>query len=184
MLATILYVILGLLLVLVVIGWLLPREITVERTISIDRPAGAIFPWIANLKTWPDWTIWNKNEDPSLVYTYAGADTGRGAVMSWTAKKMNGGKLTISAAQPDQFIRYELRMTGRTMTVRGNLELESAGGRATLVMWYDTVDFGLNPFTRWLGFLIKPMLGRAYRRNLAGLKTAVETGRASGPGSK
>jgi hypothetical protein len=184
MLATILYLVLGLLIALVVIGWLLPREITVERTISIDRHSDAIYQWIANLKTWPDWTIWNKNEDPSLVYTYSGADTGQGAVMSWTAKKMGGGTLTISTAQPGRFIRYEMRMTGRTMVVRGNLELESAGGGATLVMWFDNVDFGLNPFTRWLGFLIKPMLGRAYHRNLVGLKTAAETGKAAGPGQK
>jgi hypothetical protein len=32
--------------------------------------------------------------------------------------------------------------------------------------------------------LLKPMLARAYHRNLAGLKTAVETGRATGPGPK
>lgn len=184
MLATILYLVLGLLAALVVIGWLLPREITVERTISIERPADAIFPWIANLKTWPDWTVWNRSEDPSLAYTYSGADSGRGAAMNWTARKMGGGTLTITAAEPGRFIRYEMRMTGRTMVVRGNLELESAGGGATLVMWFDNADFGLNPFTRWLGFLIKPMLARAYHRNLVGLKTAVETGKASGPGPK
>jgi hypothetical protein len=184
MLAIILYLVLGLLVALVVIGWLLPREITVERAISIDRLPDAIFPWIANLKTWPDWTIWNKNEDPSLVYTYSGADTGLGAAMSWTAKKMGDGTLTINAAQPSQFIRYDMRLTGRTMVVRGNLELESAGGGATLVMWFDNIDLGGNPLRHWLGLLLKPMLARAYHRNLAGLKAAVETGRASGPGLK
>ena len=184
MLATILYLVLGLLAALVVIGWMLPREITIERTISVDRPSEAVFPWIANLKTWPDWTIWNKREDPSLAYTYSGADSGLGATMSWTAKKMGDGVLTINAAQPGQFIRYEMRMTGRTMVVRGNLELESAGAGATLVMWFDTVDLGGNPLKRWLGLLLKPMLARAYHRNLAGLKTAAETGQATGPGPK
>ena len=94
------------------------------------------------------------------------------------------GALMINAAQPGRFIRYEMRMTGRTMVVRGNLELESAGGGATLVMWFDTVDLGGNPLKRWLGLLLKPMLARAYHRNLAGLKTAVETGKAAGPGPK
>ena len=112
MLATILYLVLGLLVALAVIGWLLPREITVERTISVDRPSGAIFPWIANLKTWPDWTIWNKNEDPSLAYTYSGADSGLGATMSWTAKKMGDGALTINAAQSG-------RLCGRRRYVMG-----------------------------------------------------------------
>lgn len=185
MLATILCLVLGLLVVLVVVvGWLLPREVTVERAIGIDKPADAIFPWIASLKMWPDWTVWNKQEDPSLVYTYSGADAGRGASMTWTAKKMGSGSLTITDAAPGRYIRYTLRLQNRTMVVRGNIEIEPAGGGATLVQWFDTVDFGRNPFTRWLAFLVKPMLGRAYHRNLAGLKAAVETGCASGPGPK
>ena len=67
MLATILYLVLGLLVVLVVIGWLLPSEVTVERAIGIDKPADAVFPWIASLRTWPDWTVWNKTEDPTVA---------------------------------------------------------------------------------------------------------------------
>jgi hypothetical protein len=184
MLATILCLVLGLLVVLVAVGWLLPREVTVERATGIDKPADAVFPWIANLKTWPDWTVWNQQEDPSLVYTYSGADSGRGASMSWTAKKMGSGSLTITDAAPGRYIRYTLRMQHRTMVVRGNIEIEPAGGGATLVQWFDTVDFGRNPLVRYMGFMLRPMLGRAYRRNLAGLKVAVETGRASGPGPK
>jgi hypothetical protein len=184
MIATMLYLVLGLLVVLAVIGWLLPREVTVERAIGIDKPADAVFPWIANLKTWPDWTVWNKTEDPTVAYTYSGAETGKGATMSWTAKKMGSGSLTITDAAAGRYIRYTLRMQHRTMVVRGNIEIESAGGGTTLVQWFDTVDFGRNPFTRWLAFLLKPMLGRAYHRSLAGLKTAAETGRASGPGPK
>ena len=184
MLALILCFLLGLVVVLVVIGWLLPREITVERSVAIDRPPEEIYPWIADLKKWPEWTVWNKREDPSLAYTYSGADSGLGAVMTWTARKMGDGALSITAAQPGRHIRYLLQMKGRSMTVRGNIEIESAGGGATLVLWFDTVDFGMNPVTRWFGLLVKRMMSRVYRRNLAGLKVAAETGRASGPGPR
>lgn len=184
MLTMILYLLLGLIVVFVVIGWRLPREITIERAIGIDQPADAVFPWIANLRTWPEWTVWNKQEDPSLAYTYSGSDSGLGAAMSWTAKKMGDGKLTINDAKPDRFIRYEMHMTGRPIVVRGNIELESAGGGATLVMWFDNIDLGANPLRRWRGLLLRPMIGKAYHRNLTGLRTAAETGKASGPGPK
>jgi hypothetical protein len=151
MVATLLVGLLGLIVLVVVIGWLLPREITVERSIAIDRPPEAIYPWMADLKKWPECTVLNRNEDPSLVYTYSGADAGAGAAMAWTAKKMGGGQLTITAAQPGQYLRYALQMTGRSMTVRGNIEIESAGGGATLVLWFDTVDFGWRSEERRLG---------------------------------
>jgi len=182
MLATILYLVAGLVLALVVIGFLLPRQITVERSIGIDRPAEAIYPWVADLKTWPQWTVWNQTEDPSLAYTYSGAANGQGAAMSWTARKMGNGTLTVTAAEPGKYIRYALRMERRSMAVHGNIEIEPTGGGATLVQWFDTVDLGLNPMLRWTGIPLRPALGQAYRRNLAGLKSAAETGHAGGPG--
>jgi len=184
MLLTILLLVLGLVVLLVVVGWLLPREITIQRDIGIDKPADAIFPWVANLKTWPDWTMWNKREDPSLEYSYSGPESGLGAAMSWTAKKLGDGTLTISDAKPDQFIRYEMRMKDRPIVVRGNIEFESVGGGATLVMWFDSVNLGANPLRRWLGLVLKPMMGKVFHRNLAGLRVAAETGKASGPGPK
>ncbi len=182
MLATILILVAGLLVALAVIGFLLPRQITVERSIGIDRPAEAIFPWVADLKTWPQWTVWNQTEDPSLACTFSGTAGGQGAAMSWTAKKLGRGTLTVTAAEPGRYIRYSLRAEGRAIGVNGNIEIESAGGGATLVQWFDTVDLGMNPLRRWTRFLLKSSLGRAFRRNLAGLKIAAETGRASGPG--
>ena len=184
MLAIILYTVLGLVVIVVVVGLLLPSRVLVERAVVIDQPAEAIFPWIADLKLWPRWSVWNRTEDPTLAYTYDGATTGRGGAMRWTARKMGNGCLTITEFVPNQVLRYELRMEGRGMVVRGNIELESAGGGATRVDWFDEVDLGHNPLRKWLGFVIRPMLGRAFERSLAGLKTAAQTGQASGPGPK
>ena len=58
MLAYIIYALLGLAVLLVVIGFFLPSRVTVERAITIDAPAEKIFPWAADLKLWPQWTVW------------------------------------------------------------------------------------------------------------------------------
>jgi len=181
---TLLYVLLGLGVLLMVIGFFLPARVTVERSITIDQPAGKIFSWAADLKLWPQWTVWNAAEDATLAYTYPGPTTGLGGSMQWTAKKMGDGSLRFTEFEPDKRLVYELRMPAHHTTVRGELEFESAGGGATRVTWLDEVDLGGNPLKKWLGPLLKKMLGRAFARNLQGLKTAAMTGRATGPGPK
>jgi uncharacterized protein YndB with AHSA1/START domain len=175
---------LGLLLLLVIIGLFLPSKVTVLRSTTIDKPVESIFPWVADLKLWPQWTVWNAAEDPTLIYTYPGPTTGLGGAMHWTAKKMGDGSLTFTEFAPNKTIRYELRMPAHGTNVQGNIEFESAGGGATGVTWYDDVDLGANPFKHLLGPLLKSMLGKAFARSLAGLKTAAMTGKAAGPGPK
>ena len=175
---------LGLVVLLVIIGFVLPSKVTVLRSVTIDRPVEAIFPWVADLKLWPQWTVWNAADDATLNYTYPGPTTGLGGAMHWTAKKMGDGSLTFTEFQPNQALRYELRMPAHGTNVQGNIEFESAGGGATSVTWYDDVNLGGNPFKHLLGPLLKKMLGRAFERSLAGLKTAAMTGHASGPGPK
>jgi uncharacterized protein YndB with AHSA1/START domain len=97
---------------------------------------------------------------------------------------MGDGSLRFTEFEPDKRLVYELRMPAHNTTVRGELEFESAGGGATRVTWLDEVDLGGNPLKKWLGPLLKKMLGRAFGRNLQGLKTAAMTGRATGPGPK
>jgi hypothetical protein len=174
----------GLVVLLLIIGLLMPSQVTVSRSVTIDRPAETIFPWIGELKTWPDWTVWNKAEDPTLHYTYPGPTTGKGGSMVWTAKKMGDGTLTFTVFVPNKVARYELVMPGYGTTVHGNFELESAGGGATRVSWYDVVDLGNNPVKKLFGPVLKKMLGTAFSRGLHGLKAATETGKATGPGPK
>ena len=181
---TLLYVLLGIGLLLVVIGFFLPGCVIVERSVTIDQPAGKIFPWAADLKLWPGWTVWNHSEDATRAYTYPGPTTGIGGSMQWTAKKMGDGSLRFTEFELGKRLVYELRMPAHQTTVRGEIEFESAGGGATRVTWLDELELGGNPLKKWLGPLLKKMLGRAFERNLQGLKVAAMTGHAAGPGPK
>lgn len=172
----------GLVLVVTAIGVLLPSRLTVERATVIDQPVGEIFPWAADLKLWPLWTVWNITEDATLTYLYPGATTGLAGSMHWTAKKMGAGSLIFTAFEPDKALRYEMRLPAHGTVVQGNIEFESAGAGATRVAWFDEVELGHNPFKKLFGPLLRKMLGQAFERSLAGLKTAAMTGRASGPG--
>lgn len=175
---------LALAVLLVIVGLVLPSRLTVERSLTIDQPAEKIFPWAADLKLWPQWTVWNATEDPSLAYIYPGPTTGLGGSMTWTAKKMGDGTLKLVHFEADKALHYELVMPAHGTRVYGELEFESAGGGATRVTWLDEIDLGGNPLKKLLGPMLKKILGRAFERNLQGLKTAAMTGQAAGPGPK
>lgn len=177
-------ILLALVVLLVIVGLVLPSRLTVERSLTIDQPVEKIFPWAADLKLWPQWTVWNTAEDPSLAYTYPGPTTGPGGAMAWTAKKMGDGTLKFTHFEVNKALHYELVMPAHGTRVYGELEFESAGGGATRVTWLDEIDLGGSPLKKLLGPMLKKMLGRAFARNLQGLKTAAMTGQAAGPGPK
>jgi len=184
MLAYALMTLLGLVLVVTAVGFLMPRRVLVEKATVIDQPVERVFPWVADLKRWAEWTVWNATEDPTLTYSYPGATTGLAGAMHWTAQKMGSGSLIFREFEPNRAVRYEMRMPSHGTIVLGNIEFESAGGGSTRVDWFDEVDLGPNPYKKLLGPILKPMLGRAFERSLVGLKQAAMTGRASGPGPK
>ncbi len=54
----------GLLLVLMIAGWLLPATKRVERGITLRGNAEDLFHFLATLKRWPEWTAWTTNRFP------------------------------------------------------------------------------------------------------------------------
>jgi hypothetical protein len=58
--------------VIVVAGVVMPTATHAESSIVIQAPPSAIFPDIASLKAWQQWTKWNTKEDPSWNPVYEG----------------------------------------------------------------------------------------------------------------
>ncbi|HEY4299802.1 MAG TPA: SRPBCC family protein [Candidatus Didemnitutus sp.] len=164
------------------IGFLLPARIKVARTLVIDLPPERIFPWVADLRLWPGWTVWNRSEDPTLSFSYPSATTGLAGSMLWVAARLGSGSLIITHFEQNRAIGYEMRLLSRAEMVQGRIALEPGESGATRVLWRDEVDLGLNPFRKLAGPLVARSLGKSFERNLAGLNAAALTGRAGGPG--
>ena len=50
----------GLLIVLLVaIAFALPSQFNVARSVTINAPAGKIYPLISTTQQWKNWTVWN-----------------------------------------------------------------------------------------------------------------------------
>ncbi len=172
MLKKILYVIVALVGVLVAVGFVLPRHVHVERSVSIARPAGEMFPRVNSLRKFNDWSPW-VDIDPAAVITFSGPDSGVGASMHWAGnRKIGTGSDTIIESVADRHVGLELDFGGQGKS-KSSIELEPAVG-GTKVTWTLDMDLGAGPIRRYFGLFMDGMIGPDYERGLGRLKTLAE----------
>jgi hypothetical protein len=159
----------ALLVLFLAVAFFLPPRFAVERSTVIAAPADSIYVRVATPRTWAAWSAWTASEDSTLVYTYAGPDSGDGAIMRFTAKQMGDGELEIVETIPGRAVGYELRFAGTDMKVTGRVTLEPVAG-GTKVTWRDAGDLGGNVLLRYLAPVLDRNLAAAYARNFAGLQ--------------
>ena len=78
MLKTVLIVVVVLLVVLLGVGFLAPNRLTVERSVVIAAEPAAVHVHLNDIKTWPEWSAWTKEKDPTAKWEFSGAASGVG----------------------------------------------------------------------------------------------------------
>lgn len=168
---------LGLIAIVLIIGYFLPREFRVEQSIEIAAPPDRIFPLINRL---PNWQLWSPSWDPAknehLKIVHSGQIEGVGALRQW--EELRGdGKLWITVSEADQKLEYRSEFsTFPAMTSTMTLQpLKDAQGNAkTQLVWTSVGALPKGPFYGWFGFLIKSGLGQQYARDLGLLRELAE----------
>ncbi|KXK27848.1 MAG: polyketide cyclase/dehydrase and lipid transport [Bacteroidetes bacterium OLB12] len=81
MLKKILLVLAGLILVLLLVGFVLPGKLEVSKSVSINAPADAVFEEINDLKRWENWQYWNTLDTANMKITYGDKTSGTGGIL-------------------------------------------------------------------------------------------------------
>ena len=159
--------------ILGIIAFFLPSRWETARSVKIKAKPAQIYKHIADLKLWPAWSPWTKEEDPSLNYVYSGSPSGKGAIQDWTSQDMGTGSLEITKANPQEGIYYTLKFKETDMEAFGSILFESAGSE-TQVTWQDHGELGNNPVNRYFGLVLGPLVGKEFEVGLAKLKAVLE----------
>ena len=170
------YLGLGLLILIVLlalVGLLLPSTYHVERSISIKGKSADVFQYINNLKTWPDWTVWNAAKYPDLKQEFHEPSSGAGASYSWTSKQTGDGTMKLVSADPEKGIAYELDFEHGKYPSKGVIKTEAAGD-SVKVTWTNEGELGMNPIGRYFGLMMDSFLGPDFQKGLENLKEKVE----------
>lgn len=157
-------VLLAIVILLILVGFLLPRTIVVERSRLIEQPPEVIFAVLSDFRHFPHWSPWFRRA-PDAGYRYEGPDSGVGATLVWSDEAgSGGGRWSIIAVDPPRRIDLALELGETEVQGYFLLEQEQTG---QLVTWGMRLEVGsLDLVGRYMGLILPGLVGREYRDGL------------------
>ena len=172
-----LYVLLGIIVGLVVIGLFLPTRYAVVCQTTIAAAPAAVHAYVGHLDRWPEWMPWEQ-EDPSIVTARSDETTGVGASQSWTSAKAGDGELEFTECDEATGIAYDMAFLMKDRRAPSKAAIRYApSGDTTKVTWAMEGDMdSMMPrvLAGWFKLMMSRMIGKQFDRGLASLKGKVE----------
>ena len=163
----------GVVLALIGMGFAMPGERSIVRTRTITASAADIQAKLIELKTWPEWSAWNLERDPSATWTFDGEAGEPGHSWRWQGDQLGDGTLVLTDVHvANGGIAYDLTFAD-TPTSVGSVTLREVDG-VTAVVWTNGLDMGSNPIMRLIGPFVEAMVGADFEVGLDGLAAALE----------
>src|SRR5258708_17356393 len=160
------------LVVIAVVGLIVPRQVAVQRSVTIDRRASLVYATVNSFVLFPKWSPW-QDLDPNMSQTTEGPRDGVGAKLVWKGNdKVGSGTQLITASTADRSVASDLDFGD--MGAAKSLMTLTPDGKATRVTWTVDVDMGANPIGHYIGLAMEGMLGKGFASGLHKLKTLVE----------
>ncbi|MCC2112322.1 MAG: SRPBCC family protein [Hyphomicrobiales bacterium] len=160
---------------IVMVGFMLPRDIAVTRSMDIDVPVERVFAEINRPAASKDWVPWG-TLDADTVFSFSGPEEGYDARMKWENPKFRDygrGLQTIVVSERNRRVVSELNLE-KMGDARADFELAELGTGTRVTATFAT-NLGHSPFGRWLGLLLDDWLTEDLDSALGKLKTKLET---------
>jgi len=154
----------------VILGFLLPKDFSIEREMIINKPKDVVFDYVKSLKNDNSWNPWAV-KDSTIVFQYKGTDGTVGCISSWSGRS-GVGEQEITSIVEGQKMTYELRFKKPFEATNQSYLMTESVGNQTKIKWgmTGTVPFPMNILHQ----LSKGMLVRAFDEGLGMLKTDLE----------
>jgi effector-binding domain-containing protein len=149
---------------LVIVGFLMPREVHVERSKVVAADQSVVYTVLLSPEQFQEWSPWSYR-DTNMKVDYFGPVSGVGAGFKWDGNSDVGyGTWTITNTKPLSEISIELQWQDSDPSqVMYRLEPTDKG---TKVTWVMHSDYGNNPFGRLMGVVMKGMIADDYDEGL------------------
>lgn len=151
-----------------------PDTFRIERSVTVQAPAQAIYPLVSDFHQWQAWSPFEKL-DPQMKKTFSGAEHGKGAVYGWSGSGHAGvGRMEIVEATAPSHLAIQLDFS-QPFEAHNTSEFSFASeGAATRVTW---AMEGRNNFVSKVMCVfvdMDQMLGKDFESGLASLKAIAE----------
>lgn len=171
----VLYIVLGLIALLLVAAFIMPKDYAVEREIVVNRPKAEVFEYLKSLKKQNDWSVWGLR-DPNMKKTFSGTDGTVGFVSMWEGNDEVGkGEQEITKIEEGERIDTQLRfLKPFESTSDAYMITKAIDSTSTQVKWGFTGRMPI-PMNLMLPMLnIDESVGKDFQEGLANLKGILE----------
>lgn len=171
-LKTIGLVVVGLIVLVLVLGLIAPREFEVERTTSINSSPEQVYAVVSDLNTWDQWSVWAQN-DSTMVITPGEKMQGEGASYSWTSEESGDGEQTILSVEENR--RIETLIDFGSMGEANGFWAFEPAGESTSVTWgfKSKMPYPMNAMM--IFYDMDEAVGKDFEQGLANLKELLES---------
>ncbi len=156
--------------------FLLPARMEVTRAMEIARPRALLYPLLADLRTFNEFSPWF-DQDPKAEYTFSGPARGVGQRMAWdsTVKSVGQGAQTIVRLEPDALVETELDLGVRGKALgRWTLTPSPQGARVAWTLVSECGEGIASAVCRYKNLLQQPAAAKELDSGLAKLKAVGE----------
>lgn len=164
----------------VVIGYSLPKQVHVERSITIELPANMLFAILNSYQHHLEWSPWAER-DPDAEFVISGPESGVGARLSWIGDPQLVGSGWQEIVASKAYEQIDIKLDFDTQGVADTGFTLRSQGDATHVTWTFDSDLTeglsfLDAFlARYFGLLFDRWIGGDYEKGLENLKQFAES---------
>ena len=172
---TFLYIVLALIVLIIFLGLIAPKEFEVSRSIEMNKPLHDVFHYLKYTKNQDYWSPWKK-KDPNMEQTFEGTDGEVGFISKWNGNKdVGSGEQEIKAIVHNDKIETELRFLKPWKSESdGYLKVEELSTDVTKVIW-GFVGKNKFPFSIFMLFMnMDKAVGKDFEEGLDSLKEVLE----------
>jgi hypothetical protein len=171
-----LYIILGIVLLVILLALVTPKNFKMERSIVISKSKAEVFEYIKSLKNQDNWSVWAK-KDPNMKKEFRGTDCTVGFVSRWESedKSVGIGEQEIKKITEGERIDFELRFEKPFKATNDTfMIIETVGNNQTKLSWgfSGKMKFPMTLFHLLMN--MEKMIGKDFEEGLSNLKKIVE----------
>lgn len=170
-------VLVSIVLIVVVVGYLQPETMQIERSTIVKSPVSVTFDQVNNLEKRVLWSPWEK-VDTTMATTMGDKTSGVGASYSWVSATQGEGSLTYREVVENEKVVSDLQF-GKQGTAVGQITFSEAPD-GTKVTWAFESQATSNPFQRLAMSVLAPQLEMMFDQGLASLKAQAESAEPAG----
>lgn len=171
----VLYIILGLIVLLLLSGLFISKDLQANKEIIINKPVDEVFEFVKYLKNQQLYSKW-ATIDPNIKNEFRGTDGKPGFINHWVGnKKVGEGEQEITAIEEGKAIYADLRFIKPFKSfAKAKMTTEAAAPGVTKVTWgfESKMNYPMNIMKLFMN--MNEMVGKDFSTGLANLKNLLE----------